>query len=120
MASERFGRDERPAEATEDPVSDEAESERDEGPAPGVPSLADRLGAAARKAMAALAAGAIARLPVVRAAMLPRLPRLVVTIVGGLLLCASFPSLSWWWAAVVAAALLAWVLNHPATTPWVV
>src|SRR5262249_26071227 len=58
-----------------------------------------------------------ARMPAVRAAMLPRLPRLVVTIVGGLLLCASFPSLSWWWAAVVAAALLAWVLKHPATTP---
>jgi apolipoprotein N-acyltransferase len=145
MASERFNRDERPAEASEDPVSDEAESEREEEPAevsvdpdheedpehveeeatdapeaasaPGVPSVADRLGAAARQALTGLAAAAIARLPAVQAAMLPRLPRLMVTIVGGLLLCASFPSLSWWWAAVVAAALLAWVLKHPATTP---
>jgi apolipoprotein N-acyltransferase len=130
MASERFGRDERPAEASEDPVSDEdldheEEREREEEAAdapeapsaPDVPSLADRLGAAARQALAGLVAAAIARWPAVRAAMLPRLPRLVVTIVGGLLLCASFPSLSWWWAAVVAAALLAWVLKHPATTP---
>ncbi|WP_424748378.1 apolipoprotein N-acyltransferase [Mycobacterium sp.] len=45
------------------------------------------------------------------------LPRLVVAVVGGLLLCASFPPLNWWWAAIVAAALLAWVLTHPATTP---
>ena len=58
----------------------------------------------------------VARLPALQAALQPRLPRLLVTIVAGLLLCASFPSLSWWWAAVVAAALLAWVLKHPATT----
>jgi apolipoprotein N-acyltransferase len=43
--------------------------------------------------------------------------RLVCALVGGVLLCASFPPLNWWWAAVVAAALLAWVLTRPATTP---
>lgn len=124
-----------------DPISDEAESERateateateahvgpkqeaepepDDRPAgaPDVPSLADRLGAATRRALAGLGAAAIARLPAVRAAMLPRLPRLVLSVVAGLLMCASFPPLNWWWAAVVAAALLAWVLTHPATTP---
>jgi apolipoprotein N-acyltransferase len=125
-----------------DPVSDEAESTRAEDPveiaadpeheehpeheqkATGAPEvrsapvsrLVDRVGAVARQALAAALAAAIARLPAVRAAMLPRLPRLVLTIVGGLLMCASFPSLSWWWGAVVAAALLAWVLKHPATT----
>lgn len=60
--------------------------------------------------------GAIARLPGMGAALLPRLTRLVASVGGGLLLCASFPSVNWWWAAVVAAALLAWVLRHPATT----
>jgi apolipoprotein N-acyltransferase len=127
------------------PVSDEAEAEREGEPAevhvdleqeegdtdspespapddqtpsaPDRPSLADRLGAAARRALAGLGAAAIARLPAVRAALRPRLSRLVVSIVGGLLLCASFPSVNWWWAAVVAAALLGWVLTHPATTP---
>src|SRR5262249_25300238 len=107
-----------------DPISDEAEAERDEEPAevhvepepeapddqpagpPDAPGLAARLGAAA-----------IARLPAVRAAMLPRLPRLALAIAAGLLLFASFPATNWWWAAVVAAALLAWVLTHPRTTP---
>jgi apolipoprotein N-acyltransferase len=81
------------------------------------PSLAGRLAAATGHALAGLGAGAIARLPAIGAAMLPRLTRLTATIAGGLLLCASFPSVNWWWAAVVAAALLAWVLKHPATTP---
>lgn len=63
-----------------------------------------------------LGKGAIARLPGIGAALLPRLTRLVATVGGGALLCASFPSVNWWWAAVVAAALLAWVLKHPATT----
>jgi apolipoprotein N-acyltransferase len=80
------------------------------------PSLAGRAGAVARQAVAWALAAVVARLPALQAALLPRLVRLLVTIVGGLLLCASFPSLSWWWAAVVAAALLAWVLKHPATT----
>ncbi len=129
-----------------DPISEEAESERDEEPtevhaepeqeqdevtdsaepaapddqsanAPDVPSLADRLEAATRRALMGLGTAAIARRPAIRAAMLPRLPRLVCAVVGGLLLCASFPALNWWWGAVVAAALLAWVLTHPATTP---
>jgi apolipoprotein N-acyltransferase len=59
----------------------------------------------------------LARLPGLWAALRPRLARLVVSVAGGLLLCASFPSVNWWWAAVVAAALLGWVLTHPATTP---
>jgi apolipoprotein N-acyltransferase len=112
-----------------DPVSDEAELEREEEPAEirvdpaqeaqergEAPSLAERAGAVARQALAGAVTAIIARLPALQAAMRPRLARLLITIVAGLLLCASFPSLSWWWAAVVAAALLAWVLKHPATT----
>jgi len=94
-----------PTDATEVPTAPEA------------PSLAERAGALARRALAGAVAAAVARLPAAQAALQPRLPRLVLTIVGGLLLCASFPALSWWWAAVVAAALLAWVLKRPATTP---
>lgn len=110
-----------------DPVSDEAESDRDDEPAevhkerpvrPGerVPGIA-RLGTAARHRVAGLAAAVITRLPAAQAAMLPRLTRLICAVVGGLLLCASFPTLNWWWGAVVAAALLGWVLTHPGTTP---
>lgn len=116
-----------PPAAEADPVSDEAESDRDEEPAevheeraerPGerVPGIA-RLGTAARHGVAGLAAGVITRLPAAQAAMLPRLTRLICAVVGGLLLCASFPTLNWWWGAVVAAALLGWVLTHPGTTP---
>ena len=108
----------------EDVVDDGAEdtdapepAEADEATAADAPGLASRLGAAARRAPAKLGAAAIARLPAVWAALLPRLARLVASIGGGLLLCASFPSVNWWWAAVVAAALLGWVLTHPATTP---
>lgn len=130
-----------------DPISDEAESDLDDPPAdvrpepdehapedddrddgatesepaggPGLsgPTFADRLGTAARGALTGLVAAVIARLPAAQAAMLPRLTRLSCVIVGGLLFCASFPSLNWWWGAVVAAALLAWVLTHPETTP---
>ncbi|OBH25104.1 apolipoprotein N-acyltransferase [Mycobacterium sp. E342] len=71
--------------------------------------MADRLGRAGRRVLA--------RLPGVRAAMLPRLTRLACAVAGGVLLFTSFPSLNWWWGAAVAAALLAWVLKHPATTP---
>src|SRR5246127_3158424 len=112
-----------------DPVSDEAELEREEEPADirvdplqedqergEAPSLAERAGAIARQALAGAGAAGVARGAALQAAMQPRLARLLITIVGGLLLCASFPSLSWWWGAVVAAALLAWVLKHPATT----
>ncbi|BBY08983.1 apolipoprotein N-acyltransferase [Mycobacterium noviomagense] len=55
-------------------------------------------------------------LPRLVKALLPRLPRLAMTVAAGLLLCASFPSFNWWWAAIVAFALLAWVLTRPATT----
>lgn len=112
-----------------DAISDEAEAERDDepvdvrpgpgpqpeegggfgAPQPGVPPLTARLGRAGRRVSA--------RLPAVRAAMLPRLTRLVCAVAGGVLLFTSFPTLNWWWGAVVAAALLAWVLQHPATTP---
>ncbi|OMC17707.1 apolipoprotein N-acyltransferase [Mycobacterium sp. IS-836] len=109
------GRHERP---------DDAESERDEEPTDApvrtdthdAPGVAERAGAIARQALARAVAAVIARLPGLQAALQPRLARLLVTVVAGLLMCASFPSLSWWWAAVVAAALLAWVLKHPATT----
>lgn len=109
------GRHERP---------DDAESERDEEPTDApvrtdrhdAPGVAERAGAIARQALAGVVAAVVARLPGLQAALQPRLARLLVTIVAGLLMCASFPSLSWWWAAVLAAALLAWVLKHPATT----
>ena len=144
MAKEWFGRDERSdrdpapggARRDTDPMSEEAESEHEQEPvdihvepaapddqptdlpaAPYAPSPAERLGAVARRALAGLGAAVIARLPGVWAALRPRLPRLLLAVAGGLLLCASFPALNWWWAAVVAAALLAWVLRHPATTP---
>jgi apolipoprotein N-acyltransferase len=107
------GRHERPDEAEDQ----EEASDTPEAPsAHDTPTLAERAGAVARHALAGAVAAAVARLPALQAAIQPRLARLLVTIVGGLLLCASFPSLSWWWAAVVAAALLAWVLQHPATT----
>lgn len=144
MAREWFGRNDRPGQSDEpdpaagdlavspdtDPISDEAESDRDDDPAdiapgsegghdatePGARALTHRVGGVARRAAAGLGAGVLARLPGVRVAMLPRLPRLVCAIAGGVLLFTSFPSLNWWWAAVVAVALLAWVLKHPATT----
>lgn len=78
---------------------------------------AARLGSAARRAATGLGAAVIARLPAAQAAMRPRLLRLICAVMGGGLLCASFPAVNWWWAAVPAAALLAWVLTHPATTP---
>jgi apolipoprotein N-acyltransferase len=71
--------------------------------------------AIARKALTRPSAAVAARLPAVRAWLVPRLPRLVVTIMAGWLLLASFPPRNWWWGAVVAFALLAWVLTRPAT-----
>lgn len=64
-----------------------------------------------------LGAWVAAQLPTTRTAVRTRLTRLVVSIVAGLLLYASFPPRNCWWAAVVALALLAWVLTHRATTP---
>lgn len=89
----------------------------DAAEAPDGPSRAQRLGLVARHALLGLVAAVLARLPGLWAALRPRLARLVVSVAGGLLLCASFPSVNWWWAAVVAAAFLGWVLTHPATTP---
>ena len=57
------------------------------------------------------------RLPQLGTALRPRLIRLGVTILAGLLLWSSYPSFNWWWAAVIAFAALAWVLTRPATTP---
>lgn len=121
-------RDDQPAEVRVEPEAEDDEPDgdpdRDEDAAeagspegPGGASPGGRLGAAARGAVAGLVAAVIARLPAAQAAMLPRLTRLSCVVMGGLLFCASFPSLNWWWGAVVAAALLAWVLTHPATTP---
>ena len=45
-------------------------------------------------------------------AVVARLPRLSAAIVGGMLLCLSFPPFGWWYAAIVAFALLAWVLTR--------
>ena len=103
-----------------DPESGEAAPERDgkladdvDSPERGGPPLTDRIRAGAR----GVGAGMLARLPAVRAAIRPRLTRLVCAVAGSVLLFTSFPSLNWWWGAVVAAALLGWVLKHPATTP---
>ena len=51
------------------------------------------------------------------AALLPRVVRLAVSVLAGLLLCASFPPIGWWWAAIPAMALATSVLVHPMTTP---
>jgi apolipoprotein N-acyltransferase len=129
MAREWFGGLQPPdQDPISDPISEEAESEREEGAAEIEPATTpdepepeppDAAGTATRKrtVAAGLGAAVVAKLPGVWAALLPRLPRLALAIAGGLLLFASFPAVNWWWAAVVAAALLAWVLQHPATTP---
>jgi apolipoprotein N-acyltransferase len=97
-------------EPAEEPAAVEDAPQAPEDPAvthaPAGPSPAARLGAAV-----------VARLPGVRAALHPRLPRLLVSIAAGLLMYASFPPTNWWWAAIIAIALLAWVLTHRNTTP---
>lgn len=45
-----------------------------------------------------------------------RWAQLAATVLGGMLLRASFAPLNWWWAAIPAFALLSWVLVHPQTT----
>jgi apolipoprotein N-acyltransferase len=47
---------------------------------------------------------------------LPRLIRVGLSVLAGLLLCVSFPPMGWWWAAIPALGLLTWVLVQPATT----
>jgi apolipoprotein N-acyltransferase len=112
-------RDDQPADVHVEPEPHDGEPDRNENAAPPDehPPAGGRLATAARGAASGLLAAVIARLPAAQAAMLPRLTRLSCAVAGGLVFCASFPSLNWWWGAVVAAALLAWVLTHPATTP---
>jgi apolipoprotein N-acyltransferase len=50
------------------------------------------------------------------AVLLPRMLRLGIAVLAGLLMCASFPPVGWWWSAVPALALLTWVLVLPGTT----
>ena len=98
------------SDSSDPPVEpNEPEATVDEADAPAAPNRA-------RKALTWAAAAVVARLPAVRAWLVPRLPRLVVTVVAGWLFLASFPPRNWWWGAVVAFALLAWVLTRPATT----
>ena len=77
--------------------------------------LTTRVGVRAR--LRQLARRGAARMPVIWSWLGPRLPRLAVAPIGGLLLYTSFPPLNCWWAAVIASALLSWVLADPATTP---
>ncbi len=104
----------------QDEAQDEAQDSETEAETTQVsagPSAAVRLGTAARQGLVAFGAGAAARLPGLWAATRPRLVRLVVSLVAGFLMYASFPPTNWWWAAIVSVALLTWVLMHPASTP---
>lgn len=56
------------------------------------------------------------RLARVRGWLAPRAARMIVSLVAGALMCASFPPIAWWWAAALAFALLGWVLTRPNTT----
>lgn len=48
-------------------------------------------------------------------AVVDRLPRMGAAIVGGLLLCLSFPPFGWWYTAILGFGLLAWVLTRDTT-----
>lgn len=48
-------------------------------------------------------------------AVVARLSQISAALVGGLLLCLSFPPFGWWYTAIVAFALLAWVLTRDTT-----
>ena len=50
------------------------------------------------------------------AAVVARLPQFGLAIVGGMLLCLSFPPFGWWYTAIVAFVLLGWVLTRESTT----
>jgi apolipoprotein N-acyltransferase len=50
-----------------------------------------------------------------RQAVVRRLPRMALAVVGGLLLCVSFPPFGWWYTAIAAFTLLAWVLTRKST-----
>ena len=56
------------------------------------------------------------RIARVGGALAPRMLRLGLAVLAGLLMCVSFPPVGWWWSAVPALALLSWVLRHPGTT----
>ncbi|MEN4478659.1 apolipoprotein N-acyltransferase [Mycolicibacterium cosmeticum] len=51
-----------------------------------------------------------------RRALLPRLTRLVVSVLAGALMCVSFPPWGWWYCAFPALAALGWVLTRTQTT----
>ncbi len=48
-------------------------------------------------------------------AVVARLPRISAAVVGGILLCLSFPPFGWWYLGIVAFAPLAWVLTRDTT-----
>lgn len=56
------------------------------------------------------------RLATLDSVVLPRLTRLSLSVLAGLLFCVSFPPVGWWWAAIPALALLTWVLIRPDIT----
>lgn len=49
-------------------------------------------------------------------AVVDRLPQLTVALLGGVMLCLSFPPFGWWFAAIAAFAALGWVLTLPSVT----
>lgn len=50
------------------------------------------------------------------AEVVPRLPRLGITVAAGLLVFLSFPPFAWWYAAIAGFALLGWVMTRETTT----
>ncbi|MHA0287714.1 apolipoprotein N-acyltransferase [Mycobacterium sp. C3-094] len=49
-------------------------------------------------------------------AVVDRLPQLTAALLGGLMLCLSFPPFGWWFAAIASFAALGWVLTTRSTT----
>lgn len=79
-------------------VDPESESESETAPEPAGPGRLARLGTR------------------LRLIAVPRLPRFAVSVIAGLLMCASFPPWGWWFCAFVSLALLGWVLTRAQTT----
>ena len=88
-----------------DDTDDEVVTESDNQQPDETPSKATRFGQAL-----------VDRLPGARAGVVERLPRVSAAVLGGLLLCLSFPPFGWWYLAFPSFALLAWVLTHQSTT----
>lgn len=109
MASHEDGPGEDPTESDADAAPDDA-APYDAAPDDAAPD------SATRRPKAALADGLQRRLRCARAALQPRLLRLLVSVGAGSLLYASFPPINWWWAAFIALAFLTWVLTHRSTT----